>query len=167
MEKLYTTQYGNNMQSIIPPPIKLAISEFKTGIVNVVWNQFFMGLYKLFSQPSYGYKNCSINVTGITGGYETDYKWISDRDFVHFYITITPTTKMAINNASVLVAFPNSENFDDTPIKVSNVSISLLNGNEVMDSRTTSVDEDGRIIIPNAILTRFTLKINGSFIKSF
>ena len=154
------------MKSIIPPPIKNAISD-KAGIVDIVWNQFFMGLYKLFSQPSYGFKNCSINIVGISGAYETDYKWISDRDFSHFYIIIKPKTKIAVNNASITLVFPSSENFINLPMKVSNLKISLLNGTEVMDSRITSIDENGKIIIPNVILTRFTIQINGSFIKSF
>lgn len=166
MEKLFTILFGNNMKSIIPPPIKTAISD-KKGIVEVIWHQFFIGIFKLFSQPSYGYKTCSINIAGITGAYETDYKWISDRDFSHFYFTITPKTKISVNNASITLVFPDSENFINLPMKVSNVKISLLNGTEVMDSRITSIDENGKIIIPNVILTRFTIKINGSFIKTF
>jgi hypothetical protein len=158
------------MQSIIQPPIKIPISDYKAGgIVNVIWNQFFIGLYKLFSQPSYGYKDCTISVDGISGEYETDYKWISDRDFIHFYITITPTplTKIGIKDAKAIISFNGNETVNDKPLKVSNISISLLDGNIVKDFRTTSIDESGQILIPNAVLTRFTVKINGTFIKAF
>lgn len=156
------------MKSLIEPPIKIPISDNKSGgLVNIIWHNFFLGLYRLFSQPNYGYKNCSISISGISGSYETDYKWISDRDFIHFYITITPTplTKIGIKDAKAIISFDGDIN--DKPLKVSNISISLLQGNEVKDFRIVSIDENGQILIPNAILTRFTIKINGSFIKAF
>lgn len=147
----------------MPPPIKIAIADIKSGIVDIVWTQFFLGIYRMFSQPSYGSKNCTFTITGITGNYTTDYTFITDREFVHFNITITPdSAKMAIKNATILPVFDTNEK----PTKINNVMISLLEGSTVKDFRLASVDTNGVIKIPNSILTRYTLKINGSFIKT-
>lgn len=153
------------MNSIIPPPIKLAIADIKSGIVDIVWTQFFLGIYRMFSQPSYGSKGCTFTITGITGTYTTDYSVVTDRDFVHFNYTITPNTgtKMAIKNATMLPVFDNNQN----PLKINNVMISLLEESTIKDFRLASVDTNGVIKIPNSILTRYTLKINGTFIKTF
>ena len=156
------------MISLIPPPIKTAISEFRSGIVTIVWHQFFLGMYRLFSQPSYGAKICTFQITGITGDYTTDYKWISDRDFVHFVVTITPSagTKIGIKDASILPVLSNTA-IDNKPTKITNVEVTLLDGSTIKDFRLTSIDTNGLILIPNSILTRYTLKISGNFMITF
>ena len=151
--------------SLIPPPSHTAMIDLKTGMVNVVWLQFFLQLFKDFSQPSYGPNNVSFVVTGITGNYSTDSNFITDRDFVHFNYTITPDTgtKMSIKDATFLPVFATNEK----PLKITNVLITLLDGPNVKDSRTMSVDENGLIRIPNSTLTGYILKISGSFVKLF
>lgn len=150
---------------LIPPPIKVPMIDLKTGIVDIVWMQFFMQLYHDFSQPSYGPNNVSFVITGITGSYTTDSNFITDRDFVHFNYTITPATgtKLAINDATFLPVFATNEK----PLKITNVLITLLDGSTVKDSRTTNVDATGLIAIPNSTLTGYTIKISGSFVKTF
>lgn len=154
------------MQNIIPPPIKNVLINSQKFVDNI-WNQFFLGIYKLFSQPNYGSKPCTFSISGITGSYTTDYKWITDRDFVHFYITLVPTTSFVLTNATILPVLTNSENFDDTPLNLSNIQISLFTGTTIKDFRNILMDSTGSIKLPDVTSTSYSILVSGVFIKSF
>ncbi len=151
------------MAGLTTPPIKEPISN-KFGIVGIIWFAFFQSIYRLFSQPIYGSKVVTFTITGVTGSYTTSYKWITDRDFVHFYIRITPTTSITLTSANILPVM-NLPNFSDAPLNPSIVDIALVSGSLLVDSRQGLITSTG-IVLPN-LTTTYSVLISGTYIKTF
>lgn len=147
------------INGIQPVPLIQPVTE-DSGIISKLWKQFFLGLQRLFSQPSYGSKSVNPTYTGFTGVRALASNWITDREFVHFNLEITPTAPLTLASASL-------SGLPDRPLGPTNLVLNLLNGTVISASYNIVYTSDGLLRLPNLGPTTDHLVISGSFMRAF
>lgn len=144
---------------IQPPPQRHPLTQ--NDLVDGIWNRFFVSIYQLFSLPSYGYRQVDLSATNITGTYSISASYLTDRDFVDYYITITPST-------SINLSATNITGFLDTPVnpvypcKVYQVT----SASDIVYSGEGSLFQTGDLSLPD-LSGSDRILIQGRFIRQF
>lgn len=140
-------------------PIKQQVT--RNGLVDIVWSNFFQSIYQLFQPSSYGYQTVSLSASGVTGNYSISASYLTDRDFVDYYITIVPSGSISLSATSIT-------GFPDAPINpVYPCTIyQITSASEVTFSGEGGLYQTGELVLPD-LSGSDRILVQGRFIRLF